>query len=79
MQIKIIGETAGIVWKALGAKGKVALTALPKLVDKDAALVQQAVGWLAREHKVAFETEGKAVYVKLTAQEEDMFKMDGAK
>lgn len=79
MHNKLIGETAGVVWKALGAKGRTALTALPKLVDLDAAVVQQAVGWLAREHKVEFETQGKAVYVKLTAEEADVFKMDGGK
>jgi len=79
MHTKTIGETAGIVWKTLGAKGKTALTALPKLVDLDAAIVQQAVGWLAREHKVEFETQGKAILVKLTAHEADVFKMDAAK
>jgi hypothetical protein len=77
MHAKTIGETAGTVWKALGAKGRVALTTLPKLVDLDGALVQQAVGWLAREHKVEFEKEGRALYVKLTASEAEAFKRHG--
>jgi hypothetical protein len=74
MHAKTIGDTAGAVWKLLGSKGRVALTTLPKLLDKDGALVQQGVGWLAREHKVEFEKEGRALYVKLTSHEADVFK-----
>jgi len=48
MNAKAIGEAAGEVWKVLGAKGRVALTTLPKLLDQDGVLVQQGVGWLAR-------------------------------
>jgi hypothetical protein len=74
MHVKAIGEAAGQVWRALGSKGRVALTMLPKLLDQDGALVQQGVGWLAREHKVEFEKEGRALYVKLTSHEADVFK-----
>ena len=74
MHKKVIGEAAGAVWKILGTKGRVALTTLPKLLDQDNALVQQGVGWLAREHKVEFEKEGRALYVKLTPHEADVFK-----
>ena len=48
MYVKAIGDAAGEVWKVLGAKGRVALTTLPKLLDHDGTLVQQGVGWLAR-------------------------------
>ena len=74
MHSKAIGDTAGAVWKTLGAQGKVALTTLPKILDQDGALVQQAVGWLAREHKVEFEKQGRALYVKLTSHEAEVFK-----
>ena len=74
MHKKVIGDTAGAVWKLLGSKGRVALTTLPKLLDQDNMVVQQGVGWLAREHKVEFEKEGRALYVKLTAHEADIFK-----
>ena len=74
MHVKTIGDMAGAVWKVLGAKGKVALTTLPKVLDQDGALVQQAVGWLAREHKVEFEKQGRALYVKLTPHEADVYK-----
>jgi hypothetical protein len=74
MYVKTIGEAAGAVWKILGSKGRIALTTLPKLLDQDNALVQQGVGWLAREHKVEFEKEGRALYVKLTPHEADVYK-----
>ncbi len=74
MHVKTIGDMAGAVWKALGAQGKGALTTLPKVLDEDVALVQQAVGWLAREHKVDFEKQGRALYVKLTPHEADVYK-----
>jgi hypothetical protein len=79
MYTKTIGEVAGAVWKVIGSQGKVAITALPKLLEKDPALVQQAVGWLAREHKVDFEMQGRAVYVKLTAHEAEAHKKHGSK
>jgi len=74
MYVKSIGDAAGAVWKVLGSKGRVALTMLPKLLDEDGSLVQQGVGWLAREQKVEFEKEGRALYVKLTSHEADVFK-----
>ncbi len=74
MNAKAIGEAAGEVWKVLGAKGRVALTTLPKLLDQDGVLVQQGVGWLAREQKIEFEKEGRALYVKLTPHEADVYK-----
>jgi hypothetical protein len=74
MHHKAIGEAAGAVWSILGAKGRIALTTLPKLLDQDTMIVQQGVGWLAREHKVEFEKEGRALYVRLTAHEADVFR-----
>lgn len=74
MNKSVIGEAAGKVWKALGAKGKVALTTLPKVVEEDGALVNQAIGWLAREGKIDFEKDGRAVYVKLVPHETEVFK-----
>lgn len=79
MNSKVIGEAAGKVWKALGTKGKVALTTLPKVLEEDGALVNQAIGWLARESKIEFEKEGRAVYVKLSAHETEAFKRHSAK
>ena len=74
MHAKTIGDTAGAVWKLLGAKGRVALTTLPKLLDQDGAIVQQGIVWLAREHKVVFVKECRALYVKLTSDVADVYK-----
>jgi hypothetical protein len=79
MQTSAIGDMAGLVWKTLGAKGKVALTTLPKILDRDAALVQQAVGWLAREQKVEFVKEGRALYVRLNAHETESYRRHAGK
>ncbi len=74
MYQKSIGDTAGELWKALGAKGDVTVSALPKLLGKEAALVQQATGWLAREHKVEFDKQGKILIIRLTPSEAAAFK-----
>ena len=74
MDLKTIGDLAGKVWKTLGQKDKVALTTLPKLLEEDGALVNQAVGWLAREDKIDFEKQGRAVYVKLKPHETEHYK-----
>ena len=74
MHKNVIGQTAGKVWKVLGTQGRIALTTLPKLMDADVFTVQQAVGWLAREDKVAFEKQGRALYVKLTVPEAEAHK-----
>jgi hypothetical protein len=73
MLVKEIGDLAGQVWKTLGARKRVALSTLPKLMERDGILVQQAVGWLARENKVEFEKQGRAVYVKLSAHEAEVY------
>ncbi|GHV09182.1 hypothetical protein FACS1894160_4620 [Bacteroidia bacterium] len=49
-----IGNDAGRVWKILdenGSKGVKELKKLAKMTDKD---VYAAIGWLAREEKIAF-------------------------
>lgn len=74
MDVKLIGVMAGKVWKTLGARDKVALTTLPKLLDEDGAVVNQAVGWLAREDKIEFEKQGRALYVKLKAHETEHYR-----
>ena len=59
-----IGENAGHIWKVLenGEASVKAVKKATKLNDKDLAM---ALGWLAREEKVAFyETEGE-LFVRL--------------
>ena len=64
-----IGKTAGEVWKYLGKNGKVSVTDLPNKVRANPDLVHQAIGWLAREEKVAFTKQARMTYVSLTDTE----------
>jgi hypothetical protein len=47
-----IGETAGLVWKALVDHGAMTTTNLIKVVGQPRDTVMQSVGWLAREDKI---------------------------
>jgi hypothetical protein len=50
-----IGDTAGLVWHHLNENGPRTLTQLAKEVDAPRDVLMQAIGWLAREDKVAIE------------------------
>jgi hypothetical protein len=71
-----IGKTAGEVWRYLGKKGKASLTELPAEVKVNPDLVNQALGWLAREEKVKFIKQGKTMQVLLTDHEMHLFKLN---
>ena len=60
-----IGTTAGKVWGFLVASGPVSLSALEKGVDAPRAQVYMALGWLAREGKVAVDREERSIRIRL--------------
>lgn len=60
-----IGHTAGDVWKVLSDRGEQTVAGLRKAVDSPDELVLAALGWLARENKLAFATNGRSVTVSL--------------
>jgi hypothetical protein len=60
-----IGETAGEVWHVLNEGGSTSLTDLVKKVDAPRDTVMQALGWLAREEKIAIEYDGRKKTVSL--------------
>lgn len=63
--IEKIGLNAGKVWNQLNADGRQDLKVVKKatkLTDKD---LYAALGWLAREEKIAIEEEGKDIFVSL--------------
>ncbi len=64
MLIEKIGENAGAIWTALqgGALTTKTLKKATKLKEADLNL---ALGWLARENKIAFEVEEKDITVSL--------------
>lgn len=64
MMFEKIGNNAGSVWSAL-SEGELEIKALKKatkLTEKDLNL---ALGWLAREEKIAFKEVEKEVYISL--------------
>jgi hypothetical protein len=60
-----IGHTAGEVWKVLADRGEQTVAGLKKAIDAPDELVLAALGWLARENKLAFSTNGRSVSVTL--------------
>jgi Winged helix-turn-helix domain (DUF2582) len=60
-----IGEVAGEVWGLLANGEAQTLAAIKKSIDAPADLVVAAVGWLAREDKLAFTTSGRTVKLSL--------------
>ena len=62
---RVIGEAAGKVWKALKEKGSLVKSEIPKAAGLSAELANQAIGWLAREGKLAEDTKGRPGAVKL--------------
>jgi hypothetical protein len=65
LSLELIGETAGAVWRALVDNGPMSLTKLLKAVDSPRDVVLQAIGWLAREDKITFESNGRARVIVL--------------
>lgn len=60
-----IGETAGLVWHYLHETGPVSVTKLVKDVDAPRDVVMQALGWLAREDKLAIDETARSKTVSL--------------
>lgn len=60
-----IGDTAGMIWNHLHENGPRTLTQLAKDIDAPRDVVMQAIGWLAREHKLTIEEEARKKTVTL--------------
>jgi hypothetical protein len=65
MSSEAIGHTAGDVWSVLNERGVQTVAGLKKAVDAPDELVVAALGWLARENKLAFATNGRSISVSL--------------
>jgi hypothetical protein len=61
----LIGETAGLVWKALSDNGPMSMAKLVKAVGQPRDMVMQAVGWLAREDKITIEEDRRTRIISL--------------
>lgn len=60
-----IGTTAGGIWKILHTKGELSLSQLKKQTKADARVFDWAIGWLARENKIAFTQQKQSIRVRL--------------
>jgi hypothetical protein len=60
-----IGKAAGMIWDVLQTRGKASVSQLPKLVGERDVVAYQALGWLAREGKICYRTEGNRTFVEL--------------
>ena len=63
--IEKIGENAGRVYECLRGKGKISFNALVKGSGLKAKDADRAIGWLAREGKIALEMNKKEEFVTL--------------
>lgn len=60
-----IGETAGDIWRLLDGNGPMSTAKLVKELDVPRDVVMQALGWLAREDKIAIEEDARSRVVSL--------------
>ncbi len=65
-----IGQAAGQIWQALSTtNGPVNITKLAKLSGLKTQIAYQGLGWLAKEGKIAYHTNGAKTSVSLTSAE----------
>ncbi len=60
-----IGRTAGVVWDYLEKHTEATPEKIKRETKVPADLLHEAIGWLAREDKLRFSTQGKYVKISL--------------
>lgn len=60
-----IGHVAGEVWQLLTNANNRSLASIKKSIDAPDVLTLAAIGWLAREDKLQFDTSGRFTTVSL--------------
>ncbi len=73
MKEKII-ETAGKTWRTLGERGESSASEIAKAIKENEDLVNQAIGWLAREDKISYATKRNEVVISLVNAEMEAFR-----
>ncbi len=64
-----VGESAGSIWNYLKDRSDSQAAELRKALGMDDATFWMAVGWLARENKLAFNGQGKKISISLAEGE----------
>ncbi len=60
-----IGDAAGLIWTALKKNGEMSISQIPKSINMKQPLAYQGLGWLAKENKVNYRTQGTKTFVSL--------------
>ena len=60
-----IGEAAGAIWQYLEENGEATISKLTRETSESERAVLMGLGWLAREGKIVFSTQGRFTYVAL--------------
>jgi hypothetical protein len=60
-----IGKTAGDIWRLLSKSSSLTIAQIKKALALKDNVLYMALGWLAREDKVEFKTEGRTTKVSL--------------
>jgi hypothetical protein len=60
-----IGTSAGKIWRVLKKSDEVAISKLTKMLKESDTITYQALGWLAREGKIEYRSEGRTTFVSL--------------
>jgi hypothetical protein len=63
--INNIGETAGLIYRALESGGKLTIAKIKKEVEADSFIFYAAIGWLAREGKIEISKSGRSIVLSL--------------
>lgn len=64
-----IGNTAGRIWEILQQEDELTISQLPKALKVKESLVYQGLGWLAREGKIEYRTQGNKTVISLAREE----------
>ena len=72
MKDKVI-KASGDIWKILGEKGELTIAQLVTASKINEDIVNQAIGWLAREDKIQYGKKGTRNVVSLIASEQQIF------
>ncbi len=65
MATTTIGTAAGKIWEYLNKNGQSSVSKITKETGLNRNDVQRAIGWLAKEDKLSFETQGRTELLSL--------------
>ena len=68
-QYLVIGETAGKIYQAIEKNGDMTTSQLEKITGTTSVILNQALGWLARESKISFQKEGNQWKISLVSNQ----------